>query len=142
MFAGSRAEKFNIVSSDHERTQKCDFSVFNRKYPFRQIWLKKKNLTNSMVLFTFSAFDWKYPFWKNLVQKIKIVILSWKSVLRVNSNMQNSMMVFTFFFALDQKQPFWANLVEKIKIVSLSWNLVLKLIRVCRIQWWCLLFLF
>ena len=55
--------------------------------------------------------------------------------------MQNSMVVFTFS-VLDQKNPFRANLVQKIKIVSLSWNLVQNLIRICRIQWWCSLFLF
>ena len=27
-------EKFNIVSNDHGRTQKYDFSVINQKYPF------------------------------------------------------------------------------------------------------------
>ena len=30
-----------------------------------------------MVVFIFSVFDWKYPSWGNLVQKIKIVNLSW-----------------------------------------------------------------
>ena len=33
------------------------------------------NMQNLVVLFTFSVFDWKYPFWANLVQKIKIVSL-------------------------------------------------------------------
>ena len=42
------AEKFHIVSNDHVRTHKCDFSVSNREYPF----------------------------WGNLVQNIKIVSLS------------------------------------------------------------------
>ena len=55
--------------------------------------------------------------------------------------MQNSMVVFTFS-VLDWKYPFWANLVQKIKIVSLSWNLRIRLIGICRIQWWCSLFLF
>ena len=50
-----RAEKFNIVSNDHGRTQKCDFSDLGRKYPF----------------------------WPYLVQKIKIVSLSWKLVPRL-----------------------------------------------------------
>ena len=31
------------------------------------------NMQNSVVMFTFSDFDRKYPFWVNLVQKIKIV---------------------------------------------------------------------
>ena len=33
-------------------------------------------------------------------------------------------------------------MVQKIEIVNLSWNLVLRLIRICRIQGWCSLFLF
>ena len=36
------------------------------------------NMQNSMVMFTFSAFDWKYPFWANLVQNVKIVSLNAK----------------------------------------------------------------
>ena len=51
------------------------------------------------------------------------------------------MALFTFS-ALDQKHSFWANLVQKIIIVSLSWNLVPRLIRICRIQCYCSLFLF
>ena len=27
-------EKFNVVSNDHGRTQKCDFPVLDPKYPF------------------------------------------------------------------------------------------------------------
>ena len=30
---GSGVEKFNIVSNDHGRMQKCDSSVFDRKLP-------------------------------------------------------------------------------------------------------------
>ena len=41
--------KFNIISNDYGRTQKCGFSVLDRKHPFSI----------------------------NLVQKIKIVSLSW-----------------------------------------------------------------
>ena len=52
--------------------------------------------------------------------------------------MQNSMMMLTFS-VFHQKNPFRVNFVQKI---SLSWNLVSRLIRICRIQWWCSLFLF
>ena len=141
------------------------------------------NMQNSRVVFTFSVLDWKHPFWANLLQKIKIVTLSWNVVPRLiqicrihwwcsyfpfylgnsflgkfgpknqncqfklkfgtstNSNMQNSVVVFTFS-VLDQKQPFWVNLVQKMKIISSSWNLEPTLIRICRIQWRCSLFLF
>ena len=51
------------------------------------------------------------------------------------------LLVFTLSI-LDQKNSSWANFVQKTKIVSLSWNLVPKLIRTCRIQWWCSLFLY
>ena len=42
----------------------------------------------------------------------------------------------------DWKYPFCANLVQKIEIISLSSSLVPRLIRICRIQWWCSLFPF
>ena len=58
-----------------------------------------------------------------------------------NSNMQNSMMM-SILFVLERTQPFWTNLVQKIRTVSLSWNLVPRLIRICRMQWCCSLFLF
>ena len=40
-------------------------------------------ILNSMVTFTFSVLDQKYPFWANLVQKYKIVCLSWNLVPRL-----------------------------------------------------------
>ena len=36
-------------------------------------------MQNSIMLFTFFLLEWKYPFWANLVQKSKILILSWNS---------------------------------------------------------------
>ena len=36
-----------------------------------------------MVVFTFYALDREQPFWGNLVQKIKIVSLSWNLVSRL-----------------------------------------------------------
>ena len=47
--------KFNIASNDHWPTRKCNFFVSDRKYPF----------------------------WENLVQNIKIVILSWNLIPRL-----------------------------------------------------------
>ena len=58
-----------------------------------------------------------------------------------NSNMQNSMVMFTFS-VFDRAYAFSANLVQKFKIVISRWNSRLKLIQICRIQWWCSLFLF
>ena len=36
----------------------------------------------------------------------------------------------------------WVNLVQKLKFISLNWNFVPRLIKICRISWWCSLFLF
>ena len=61
---------------------------------FWQIWSKKSklsveaetsnwtnsNMQNSMMLLSFLVFEWKYPIWANLVQKIKIAISSWNLV--------------------------------------------------------------
>ena len=32
-----RSENFNIVSNDHGNTQKCDFSILDKKYAFWEI---------------------------------------------------------------------------------------------------------
>ena len=40
------------------------------------------------------------------------------------------------------KYRFWVNLVQQLKIISLSWNFVPRLMQICRIRWWCSLFLF
>ena len=68
------------------------FTVLNPKYPpflgklgpknencqFKLKFGSEPNLNvqSSMVVFTFSVLDWKYSFWRNLAQKIKIVSLS------------------------------------------------------------------
>ena len=112
-FVGPRAEKFNIVSNDHGRTHKYNFSVFNRKSPF----------------------------WANLLKTNQNISLSGNLLPRLSricgTQWRCSLFLFTFSLYL-----FWVNLVQKIKIVSFSWNSVLRLIWICRIQWWCLLFLF
>ena len=94
------------------------------KIPWK--WLKaNSNMLNLIVMFNFSVSDQKYPFWGNLVPKIKIINFSW--------NLVPSLMVLTFS-VYDCKYPFWAKLI---KIVSLRRNMVPTLIRICRIQRWC-----
>ena len=44
--------------------------------------MTNSNLKNSIVMFTFSVFDRKHPFWANLVQKFKVVCLKWNLVPR------------------------------------------------------------
>ena len=52
------------------------FGPKNQTYQFKIGTKTNLNMQNSMVMF-FSVIDWKYPFWANLVQKIKFVNLSW-----------------------------------------------------------------
>ena len=80
-------------------------------------------MQNSMVMFTFSVFDRKNPFWANLDQKSQNYQFKLKFGTQTNSNMQYSIVVFTFF-VFDQKCPFWANLVQNVKTISLRLNLV------------------
>ena len=56
--------------------QNCHFKLKFGMY-------SNSNMDNSMVIFNFSIFDWKYPFWVNLVQKFKIVSLSGNLVPRL-----------------------------------------------------------
>ena len=85
----------------------------------------------------FFCFWLEIPFRGKFSPKSQNYQLKLKFGTYTNSNMQNSMMLFTF---VEWKRLFWANLVQKIKIVTLSWNLVPTLIRIYRIQWWCLFF--
>ena len=87
-----------------------------------------------MVVFSFSIFKRKYPFWSNLIQKIKIVSLSRNLVSTIIQVLQNSRMAFTFS-VFNQKYSNWVYLVQNIKIFCLSLNLVPRLIQIYRIQW-------
>ena len=64
------------------------------RYPFWQISSRKSKLFKLlpkeiriclilMRMFICPPLDWKYTFWANLVQKIKIVCLRWKLILRL-----------------------------------------------------------
>ena len=110
--------------------------------PLKKVeYSEKRPWTQHLQRCEFSALDRKHPFWANLAQKIKIVESKLKFGTQSNLNMQNSMVMFTFS-VFDQKYPFRAKLVQKTKILSLTWNLVPRLIQICKIQWWCSLFLF
>ena len=118
-----------------------------------------QNSMNSILIFIFSLFVLLFfffflcfrsdkrtnPFFANFLQKIKVVSLSVNSVIlnKVNSTMQNSMVIFNFLllFLWDWKYRFWENLVQKIKIASWSWNLVIRLTQISKIQWWWSFFL-
>ena len=58
-------------------------------------------MQNLMVVFNFSVFDQKHSFWANLVQKIKIVSLSRKLVLRTIEYAEFNGAVHFFCFRLE-----------------------------------------
>ena len=97
------------------RTENWDvhFSSFWLKIPLLGKFSPKGQ--NSIAKFTFSVFNRKYPFYTNLVQKNKMVSLSWNVMLRLNLNLKNSIVMFIFFcFGLVVKF-FWKMCSKKLK---------------------------
>ena len=87
---------------------------------------------NSMAVFTFFAFDWKYLFLgkfgpRNQNYNLKIITYKLKFVDKPNSTMQNSMMQLTVF-VFHWECPFWADFVQNVKIVSLRRTLIRRVI--------------
>ena len=136
------------------KNQNCHFKVKFGTYT-------NSNMQNSMVMFIFFRFWVEIPFLGKIGPKNQNCHFKLKFGTYTNSNMQNSMVMFIFlvfawkFFEFGPKNQNcpWnftytnsnmQNLVmfQNIKIVTLSWNLVRRLIRICRIQWWCSFFLF
>ena len=79
------------------------------------------------------AFDWKYLFRVNLVQKLEINSLSWNFVSRL-IQICRILWWCSRFFVLD-----CANLVQKIKIVSLNLNLNMQnyVVKICGAHFFC-----
>ena len=98
------------------------------------------NMKNSIVMFTFSVFHWKYPYWANFFSKFKIILISWNWVQRLVPLCRIQWCYSLLLLYIDWKYPFWVNSVQKIKIVGLSWDLVQRLIRIRRIPRWLLFF--
>ena len=100
------------------------FGPKNQNYQFKPKFgtYTNSNMQNSMVMLTFPVFEWKYPFWANLVQIVNIYSF--------------------FLFLIRNAGLFWENLVQNVKIVSLRLNLLASLIPICRIQSQCSLFSF
>ena len=93
----------------------------------------------------FSVFEWKYPVWANLVQKTKIISLSWNLVptliriCRFNGNVHffrfrpeylvwanliQIVNIYSFFLFPIRNALFWEDLVQNVKVVSLRLNLL------------------
>ena len=78
-------------------------------------------MQSSIVVFAFAFLDVKHPFWANLVQKIKIVSLSWNLVPRLIWICRIKWWCSLFPFSTGNTF-FCANVVPKFKFVSLSCN--------------------
>ena len=81
-------------------------------------------MQHSVVVFILSILDWKKLFWANLIQKIKIVRLSW-NLLMFNSSQFNGDVHFLCF---QPEISCLGKFVLKIKTLSLILNLVPRLI--------------
>ena len=62
----------------------------------------------------FADFRSEYLFSPNLVQKIKVVSLSWNFVLKIISEFSGEV----HFFYSQRKYPFWINFIQKVKTVA------------------------
>ena len=94
-------------------------------------------MQNLMVMVTCLVLDRKYPFWVNLVHKIKIISFSWNLIakpIRI-CRIQWCCSLFPFSTGNNLFGQIWSK-----KKINLEWNLVPRLIRICGIQWWCSLF--
>ena len=69
-------------------------------------------MQNSVVMFIFCGFGWKYSFQVNLVPKNQNWHFNLKFGTETISNIQNLMFILS---VLDWKHLFWANVVQKSK---------------------------
>ena len=87
-----------------------------------------------------SVFYWKYPFWVNLVQKLKIVSLNWNFVLRLIQICRIPWWYSTFMFSTGH--TFLGKFDPKNQNCLFELNFGYRLIWICRNQWCCSLLLF
>ena len=123
-------------------------------------------MQNSMVMFTFFVFGWKYPVWDNFVQNIKIVSLRWNLIPRLIwicwiqwccslfrfrpetpflGKFDPNCQYLQFFFVSNQKCHFLGKFGPKChnyQFKSSRLNLLASLIQIYRILGWCSLFSF
>ena len=107
------------------KNQNCQFKLKFDTYT-------NLNMQNSVVLFAFSVFDWKYHFRSNLIQKKRNYQFQtefWYHKIQI-CRIQQLLTFFQFWPGV----LFWRKLVQTIRIVSLGWNLVPRIIQICRIQ--------
>ena len=110
------------------------FGPKNQNYQFKLKFVTwtNSNMQNSIGVFIFLVFDQKCRFWANLVQKVKIISLSWNLVRKFGN-----LVLVSFSAGNTLFETIWS---KKWKINSLMWNLIPRLIPICRIQTHLILF--
>ena len=112
--------------------------------------IQNSNMQNLMMVFTFSVFHEKYPFSVNLVQKIKIISLSWNLVPILIWICKIQWWCSLFPFSTRNTFFFWGgggfrlnlSVWTEIWYVDDDTYYLLVPIRKCTIHWWCSLFQF
>ena len=99
-------------------------SKFGRKNQNCHLKLKfgisiNSNMQNWKATLTFSVWDLNYPFWKKLLQKIKIVRLRWNLLARLIW-ICRTLRQCSHFTIFNRNHPFRANLVQKTKFGTCS----------------------
>ena len=85
------------------KNQNCQFKL--------NFWYPNSKMQKSMVAFALSVFAWKKPSWANLVQKFKIVSLSWNLTSRLFQTCK-----IQWWCSLFLLQTFFASLVQKMQL--------------------------
>ena len=106
--------------------------LFNNQKKFRQSLI----IFNSLIKLFSSC--WKRQNYPPTEASIKFICIKYRKFIPLppsslaytfDDPLPNHLRAFFFFIRV--------NLVQKIKIINLSWNFMPRLIRICRIQWWC-----
>ena len=123
----------------------CKFDPKDKKFQFelqfciKLIWICR--ILWKICGVHFCSFRREKPFLGKSGRKNQSSQFKLKFGTKTKLNKPNSMMMSTFS-VFDYKYLSWPNLVQNLKIVCSKWNLIPRLIWICKIQWWCLFYLF
>ena len=73
----SAVREANATYTKYYLMSKFGPKILNCQFKLKFGTITNSSVQNSVVVFTFFVSKWKYSFWANLVQKIKIVSLCW-----------------------------------------------------------------
>ena len=101
----------------------CFYGIFGPKYQNSQFERKVATETNSktqssMLVFTFSVFDRKYPFWVCLVKKKKSKLSVYAEIWHLDYDEYAEFNGLVHFFCFRQKILFWGKFNLKKRQIS------------------------